>query len=173
MLNYFLKIITKQLRIIALVEITAIQSDKHSWVRRKVSPNNRDLINLHVDLVNYLADRIMHLVNYLADRIMHLINHHSDLMDWGNNRRRPLPLNQFYIILFDNIATLASNNQVNKYPTLKLYRYGTATKKEYRGQRSVESFLTFVKEQIANPIKIARSQIEYQTQLVEVSSLSL
>ena len=70
-------------------------------------------------------------------------------------------------------ATIASNNQVNKYPTLKLYRYGTATKKEYRGQRSVEAFITFIKEQIASPIKVAKSQLEYQTHMVEAKKRML
>jgi len=70
-------------------------------------------------------------------------------------------------------TTIASNNQVNKYPTLKLYRYGTATKKEYRGQRSVEAFITFIKEQIASPIKVAKSQLEYQTHMVEAKKRML
>ena len=34
-------------------------------------------------------------------------------------------------------ASIAAKYHVNKYPTLKLYRYGVMTKKEYRGARSV------------------------------------
>lgn len=30
---------------------------------------------------------------------------------------------------------LAQSNQINKYPTLKLYRHGIALKKEFRGAR--------------------------------------
>ena len=40
-------------------------------------------------------------------------------------------------IIFLKIGTLAAQNQVNKYPTLKLFRYGTPVKKEYRGARFV------------------------------------
>ena len=56
----------------------------------------------------------------------------------------------------DSETTIATQNHVNKYPTLKLYRYGVATKKEYRGARSVEAFISFVKEQAASKLKIVR-----------------
>lgn len=65
-------------------------------------------------------------------------------------------------------TTIASNNQINKYPTIKIYRYGTATKREYRGQRSADAFLSFVKEQLENPTKIAKSLYDYQSALAEI-----
>lgn len=52
---------------------------------------------------------------------------------------------------------LAQANQINKYPTLKLYRHGVALKKEFRGARTVEAFLNYIKEQLATPIQIHNS----------------
>ena len=47
---------------------------------------------------------------------------------------------------------IAAQYQVNKYPTLKLFRYGQPTKSEYRGQRSVTSIASFVEDQLKDPI---------------------
>ena len=44
--------------------------------------------------------------------------------------------------------TVASRFQVNKYPTLKVFRNGQVLKKEYRGQRSPEAFLEFVRNEL-------------------------
>ena len=41
---------------------------------------------------------------------------------------------------------IALQNSVSKYPTLKLFRYGKALRKEYRGQRSVDAFSQFIKQ---------------------------
>ena len=43
---------------------------------------------------------------------------------------------------------------MSKYPTLKLVRYGELVKKEYRGQRSVDSISEFIREQLSNPIEV-------------------
>jgi len=48
---------------------------------------------------------------------------------------------------------LAGMNGINKYPTLKMYRYGVLVKKEYRGARNVESFESFVKDQLESKLK--------------------
>lgn len=45
----------------------------------------------------------------------------------------------FYLQL--NVGALAARYHVNKYPTLKLFRYGQLTKKEYRGARFFSSLL--------------------------------
>lgn len=60
---------------------------------------------------------------------------------------------------------LAVQNHVNKYPTLKLFRYGTAVKKEYRGARSSEAFLAYIKEQLESPIKTVKTYPEYSIAL--------
>jgi len=50
-------------------------------------------------------------------------------------------------------ADIATQYQVSKYPTLKLFRYGQPTKREYRGQRSVTSIASFVEDQLKDPLQ--------------------
>lgn len=71
-------------------------------------------------------------------------------------------------IFKNNLATIAQKNQINKYPTLKLYRHGLPIKKEFRGARTVEAFISFIKEQLVNPLKITKSYSEYSVALMEV-----
>lgn len=68
----------------------------------------------------------------------------------------------------DTETQLASSNNINKYPTLKLYRYGVAVKKEFRGARTVEAFISFIKEQITNPVKVAKSNIELSQSVTDL-----
>lgn len=53
----------------------------------------------------------------------------------------------------DKETSIASRFHITKYPTLKIVRNGQLTKREYRGQRSAEAFLEFVKKQLEDPIK--------------------
>lgn len=53
----------------------------------------------------------------------------------------------------DQESSVASRFQITKYPTLKIIRNGQPVKREYRGQRSVDAFLEFVKKQLEDPIK--------------------
>ncbi|KAI6182543.1 Thioredoxin [Aphelenchoides bicaudatus] len=48
----------------------------------------------------------------------------------------------------DRQPAIAQKYKVNKYPTLKLFRFGQLVKKEYRGQRSVEALKEFILKQI-------------------------
>lgn len=52
----------------------------------------------------------------------------------------------------DAEPNIAAKYHINKYPTLKLIRYGVATKREYRGARSVEAFQNYLNEQLADPV---------------------
>ena len=54
--------------------------------------------------------------------------------------------------LFD-IGNLGTRFHITKYPTLKYVRNGQLAKREYRGQRSADAFLDFVKEQNKDPVK--------------------
>ena len=49
-------------------------------------------------------------------------------------------------------GSIASRYKVSKYPTLKLIRNGIPLKKEYRGQRSPEAFLEYIKKQLESPV---------------------
>lgn len=53
----------------------------------------------------------------------------------------------------DKEGSIASRFHITKYPTLKVIRNGQPAKREYRGQRSVEAFVQFVKKQLEDPIK--------------------
>ncbi|KOB68272.1 Thioredoxin domain-containing protein 4 [Operophtera brumata] len=54
----------------------------------------------------------------------------------------------------DAEAAIATRFHITKYPTLKLFHNGLPAKKEYRGQRSVEAFADFIKQQLVDPIKV-------------------
>jgi len=53
----------------------------------------------------------------------------------------------------DKESNLGTRFHITKYPTLKYVRNGAVAKREYRGQRSAESFVQFVEEQTTDPIK--------------------
>ncbi|XP_057325744.1 endoplasmic reticulum resident protein 44 isoform X2 [Microplitis mediator] len=53
----------------------------------------------------------------------------------------------------DKESSIASKFQITKYPTLKIIKNGQPAKREYRGQRSVEAFIEFIKKQLEDPIK--------------------
>jgi endoplasmic reticulum resident protein 44 len=70
-------------------------------------------------------------------------------------------------------TTIAQKNQINKYPTLKLYRHGLPIKKEFRGARTVEAFINFIKDQLINPLKIAKSYSDYSVALMELKKRTI
>lgn len=53
---------------------------------------------------------------------------------------------------------IAANNGINKFPTLKIYRYGVLVKKEYRGARSVQAFEEYIKDQLTSKLKIIETR---------------
>jgi endoplasmic reticulum resident protein 44 len=53
----------------------------------------------------------------------------------------------------DQETAIAQKFAITKYPTLKIVRNGETAKKEYRGQRSADAFLEYVKKQLEDPIK--------------------
>ncbi|CAF0937395.1 unnamed protein product [Rotaria sordida] len=52
----------------------------------------------------------------------------------------------------DADTAIATKYHVNKYPTLKLFRHGLMTKREYRGARQVDAFLDFIRKQLESSI---------------------
>lgn len=53
----------------------------------------------------------------------------------------------------DKESSIATRFHITKYPTLKVIRNGQPAKREYRGQRSTEAFVSFIKKQMEDPIK--------------------
>lgn len=59
----------------------------------------------------------------------------------------------FQLTFYHFSASVASRFHITKYPTLKVIRNGQPTKREYRGQRSADAFVQFVRKQLEDPIK--------------------
>ena len=51
-----------------------------------------------------------------------------------------------------NLGQLAARFHVSKYPTLKMFRFGSLVKREYRGQRSASALTSFVRKQLVVPL---------------------
>jgi len=49
---------------------------------------------------------------------------------------------------------------ISKYPTLKLIRNGEITRREYRGQRSVDALVEFMRKQLSNPVETIEQYYE-------------
>ncbi|XP_026478287.1 endoplasmic reticulum resident protein 44-like [Ctenocephalides felis] len=63
----------------------------------------------------------------------------------------------------DKENSVASRYHISKYPTLKVIRNGQPTKREYRGARTSEAFLEFVKKQLEDPIREFHSLKDLET----------
>lgn len=61
---------------------------------------------------------------------------------------------------------ISTRFHITKYPTLKLIRNGQPAKREYRGQRSTEAFVEFIKKQLEDPIK----EFSHLRELAELES---
>lgn len=58
----------------------------------------------------------------------------------------------FSVCLVSFPAEISQKYHISKYPTLKLFRNGRLVKREYRGQRSKDAFVQFIKEQLVDPV---------------------
>uniref|UniRef100_A0AC34F5L6 Thioredoxin domain-containing protein n=1 Tax=Panagrolaimus sp. ES5 TaxID=591445 RepID=A0AC34F5L6_9BILA len=65
----------------------------------------------------------------------------------------------------DRQPALAQKFHVNKYPTLKLFRYGEPIKREYRGQRSMEALAEFVTKQVESTVHHFNSKEDLDKQI--------
>lgn len=57
-----------------------------------------------------------------------------------------------YFIILPRIS-LGTRFHITKYPTLKYMRNGIVAKREYRGQRTVDAFTEFVRQQTEEVVK--------------------
>ncbi|KAF7638678.1 Thioredoxin domain-containing protein [Meloidogyne graminicola] len=62
-------------------------------------------------------------------------------------------------------TNIAQKYNVNKYPTIKLFRYGELVKKEYRSQRSVEAIEAFIRKQLESPVILFNSDEELDSKI--------
>lgn len=73
-----------------------------------------------------------------------------------------------FTVQFFFLASIASRFQITKYPTIKVLINGQPAKREYRGKRSVEAFVSFVQKQLEDPIQEV-ANIAISTGSVDVS----
>lgn len=57
------------------------------------------------------------------------------------------------MIVFSFLGALAQRFHISKYPTLKLIVNGQVAKREYRGQRSKDDIVAFIRKQLTSPVK--------------------
>ena len=77
----------------------------------------------------------------------------SSLIGWAHTQNDPRYVRaQHTIVFFFFLASVAAKYHVTKYPTLKLFRHGQLVKREYRGQRSVDSLANFLRDQVKDPV---------------------
>ena len=62
----------------------------------------------------------------------------------------------------DKDGSLGQRFHITKYPTIKYVQHGVVAKKEYRGQRSAEAFLDFVRQHVKDPIEELNSLDQLQ-----------
>jgi endoplasmic reticulum resident protein 44 len=63
----------------------------------------------------------------------------------------------------DKEADTCAAYHISKYPSLKLWRSGQVSKREYRGQRTMEAFVQHLQEQLKDPILPVNSVAEMET----------
>ncbi|XP_072034842.1 endoplasmic reticulum resident protein 44-like [Amphiura filiformis] len=56
-------------------------------------------------------------------------------------------------------SEIAKKYHISKYPTLKLFRNGRLAKREYRSQRSKDAFVSFIQEQMKDPIVMLQDKM--------------
>lgn len=71
---------------------------------------------------------------------------------------RPAGLVAWASVDSDRQPLIAQKYNVNKYPTLKLFRNGELVKKEYRGQRSVDALSSFIQKQLDSSVMLFTSR---------------
>ncbi|PVD38973.1 hypothetical protein C0Q70_01598 [Pomacea canaliculata] len=115
-----------------------------------------DAIALNNDNINQLLTRNdLVFVNFYADwcRFSQILSPTFDEASRKISEEFPEPGRvTFAKVDCDREVTIASNYRISKYPTLKLFRNGQVVKKEYRGQRSVDAIVSFIRDELKDPV---------------------
>lgn len=99
------------------------------------------LKNNKIILLNFYADWCM-----FSAQLAPIFHQTADLIHEEYNNVKIARLN------CEKEVGLAMENQIGKYPTIKIFRNGKPMKKEYRGSRSVNAFVAFIKQQLRAPV---------------------
>lgn len=121
------------------------------------NPINSDAVQLNSNNIDsILANNELVVINFYADwcRFSNMLAPIWDESADKVSQEYPEPGKVvFGKVDCDKESSLGTRFHITKYPTLKYVRNGQVAKREYRGQRSVEAFVNFVKEQTTVPIK--------------------
>ena len=119
----------------------------------------------HVEsLVGILENNDLVLINFYADwcRFSNML---APIWDEGADKvAAQLPGVKVVLgkVDCDKEGSLGQRFHITKYPTIKYVQHGVVAKKEYRGQRSAEAFLDFVRQQVKDPIEELNSENQVQ-----------
>ncbi|OWF51555.1 endoplasmic reticulum resident protein 44-like [Mizuhopecten yessoensis] len=122
-----------------------------------VSPGRGDVISLVSSNMNtILSTNDVVFVNFYADwcRFSQILT--PIFLETSNKIKEEFPQSGrvvFGKVDADRESTIAAENHISKYPTLKLYRNGQVIKKEYRGQRTADALANYIREQLKDPIQ--------------------
>ena len=89
---------------------------------------------------------------FIASNFLLIFNARKKILNFKNRKLK------FYIFS----GNLGTRFHITKYPTIKYVRNGEMAKREYRGQRSADSFVDFVREQNKDPVKEYQNLEELQ-----------
>eukprot|EP00092_Neocalanus_flemingeri_P038884 GFUD01042332.1.p1 GENE.GFUD01042332.1~~GFUD01042332.1.p1 ORF type:complete len:430 (-),score=105.15 GFUD01042332.1:287-1576(-) len=145
--------------------IVRLDSSRMSWLQVRpifllpllslINQCNSGAVQLDASNIDStLADNEFVFINFYADwcRFSNLL---APLWDEGADKISTELAGQSVLVGkvdCDKNGDLGTRFHITKYPTIKFVKNGVLGKKEYRGQRSADGFLDFVKEQIKNPI---------------------
>uniref|UniRef100_A0A183C1J7 Thioredoxin domain-containing protein n=1 Tax=Globodera pallida TaxID=36090 RepID=A0A183C1J7_GLOPA len=108
------------------------------------------------NIENALKGRDLVLVNFYADWCRFSQNLKPIYLE-ASEKLKENPKVLFAMVDSEALPELAQKFHVNKYPTIKLFRFGELIKKEYRGQRSVDAISEHVHRQLESPVQTFNS----------------
>lgn len=111
-----------------------------------------EITQANYEQMRYSADII--LINFYADwcrfsqMLQPIFNKAADIL----NEEEPKRVLLGRVNCEHNKDLCTSPFHITKYPTIKLLRHGTLAKREYRGQRSADAIVDYVRQQISDPV---------------------
>nr|CAD2201297.1 unnamed protein product [Meloidogyne enterolobii] len=111
-----------------------------------------------------LKQRELVLVNFYADWCRFSQQLKPTFLQ-ASDRLKDKPEVLFAAVDCDKEPSIAHKFNVNKYPTIKLFRHGDLIKKEYRSQRSAEAIEAFIRKQLESPVQLFNSEEELASRI--------
>ncbi|KAI1730678.1 thioredoxin-like domain-containing protein [Ditylenchus destructor] len=118
------------------------------------------------NIESILANNQVVFVNFYADWCR-FSQHLKPIFEEASKKFVDAPVGQvaFASVDCDRNADIAQKYHVNKYPTLKLFRFGELIKKEYRGQRSAVALAEYIEKQTESKIQQFNSKDDLNSKM--------